>query len=117
MEIQEPVTLLQPNNKYENENKRKMQRKLKKFKKMKDQLKLENDKLKEKNKNIARRRNKCWVCVIFFSCVCVGTSYSTTASDGPSREVPGEPGMPPLGYAQHSGQRPEIFFLGHFCHF
>jgi hypothetical protein len=27
---------------------------------------------------------ECWVCVIFFACVCVGTSDSTTASDDPS---------------------------------
>jgi hypothetical protein len=26
----------------------------------------------------------CWVCVIFFACVCVGTSDMTTASDDPS---------------------------------
>jgi hypothetical protein len=24
---------------------------------------------------------ECWVCVIFFACVCVGTSDMTTASD------------------------------------
>jgi hypothetical protein len=27
---------------------------------------------------------ECWVCVIFFACVCVGASGSTTASDDPS---------------------------------
>jgi hypothetical protein len=27
---------------------------------------------------------ECWVCVIFFACVCVGMSDSTTASDDPS---------------------------------
>jgi hypothetical protein len=27
---------------------------------------------------------ECWVCVIFFACVCVGTSDMTTASDDPS---------------------------------
>jgi hypothetical protein len=27
---------------------------------------------------------ECWVCVIFFACVCVGASDSTTASDDPS---------------------------------
>jgi hypothetical protein len=27
---------------------------------------------------------ECWVCVIFFACVCVGVSDSTTASDDPS---------------------------------
>jgi hypothetical protein len=51
---------------------------------------------------------ECWVCVIFFACVCVGASDSTTASDDPSssalcvmctghfpRGVPGGAGMPP----------------------
>jgi hypothetical protein len=60
---------------------------------------------------------ECWVYVIFFACVCVGASGSTTASDDPSssdllchvhralpRGVPGGPGMPPPGYAQRSGQ-------------
>jgi hypothetical protein len=27
---------------------------------------------------------ECWVCVIFFACVCVGVSNSTTAADDPS---------------------------------
>jgi hypothetical protein len=27
---------------------------------------------------------ECWVCVIFFACVCVGMSDMTTASDDPS---------------------------------
>jgi hypothetical protein len=27
---------------------------------------------------------ECWVCVIFFACVCVGASDSTTASNDPS---------------------------------
>jgi hypothetical protein len=26
---------------------------------------------------------ECWVCVIFFACVCVSASDSTTASDDP----------------------------------
>jgi hypothetical protein len=26
---------------------------------------------------------ECWVCVIFFACVCVGASDMTTASDDP----------------------------------
>jgi hypothetical protein len=53
---------------------------------------------------------ECWVCVIFFACVCVGASDMTTASDDPSssalcvvcvgrfpRGVPGGgSGMPPL---------------------
>jgi hypothetical protein len=48
---------------------------------------------------------ECWVCVIFFACVCVGASDSTTASDDPSssalcivctgRFPRGVPGMPP----------------------
>jgi hypothetical protein len=48
---------------------------------------------------------ECWVCVIFFACVCVGMSDSTTASDDPSssslcvmciRCFPRGVGMPPL---------------------
>jgi hypothetical protein len=27
---------------------------------------------------------ECWVCVIFFACVCVGASGSKTTSDDPS---------------------------------
>jgi hypothetical protein len=30
---------------------------------------------------------ECWVCVIFFACVCVGTSDMKTASDDPSSSV------------------------------
>jgi hypothetical protein len=55
---------------------------------------------------------ECWVCVIFFACVCVGTSDSTTASDDPSSSAlcvvcigcflggsqGGGPGMAPPGY-------------------
>jgi hypothetical protein len=33
---------------------------------------------------IKQQVGECWLCVIFFACVCVGTSYSTTASDDPS---------------------------------
>jgi hypothetical protein len=60
---------------------------------------------------------ECWVCVIFFACVCVGASDSTTASDDPNfllslchvhrrfpRGVPGGPGLAPL-----AAQRPENF--------
>jgi hypothetical protein len=53
---------------------------------------------------------ECWVCVIFFACVCVGASDSTTASDDPSssalcvvcvgRFLGGSQGMAPPGYAQ-----------------
>jgi hypothetical protein len=39
---------------------------------------------------------ECWVCVIFFACVCVGASDMTTASDGPYKL---------------------FFFLGGFCYF
>jgi hypothetical protein len=74
---------------------------------------------------------ECWVCVIFFACVCVGASDMTTASDDPSssalfvvcarcfpRGVPGGgAGMPPPGYAQRSGQRPEIVFWAVFAIF
>jgi hypothetical protein len=30
---------------------------------------------------------ECWVCVIFFACVCVGVLDSTTASDDPYSSV------------------------------
>jgi hypothetical protein len=52
---------------------------------------------------------KCWACVIFFACVCVGASDSTTAFDDPSSSdlcvvcvgcflggSQGGPGMAPL---------------------
>jgi hypothetical protein len=55
---------------------------------------------------------ECWVFVIFFACVCVGASDSTTASDDPSssgvcvvcvgrfpRGVLGGGQVCPLGYA------------------
>jgi hypothetical protein len=29
---------------------------------------------------------ECWVCVIFFACVCVGMSDMTTVSDDPSSD-------------------------------
>jgi hypothetical protein len=83
---------------------------------------------------------ECWVCVIFFACVCVGASDSTTASDDPSssalcvmctrrfpRGVPRGVGMPPPGYVQCSkmGSSPrQNFFFGvvfaifsGFCYF
>jgi hypothetical protein len=71
---------------------------------------------------------ECWVCVIFFACVCVGASDLTTASDDPSssdfcvmcvgcfpRGVPGGGRYAPPGYAQRStpgitGQCPNFFF-------
>jgi hypothetical protein len=65
-----------------------------------------------------------WVCVIFFACVCVGSSDMTTMSEGPSSSVRcvmcigcfpqgvlgGGGRYAPPGYAQRSGQRPEIVF-------
>jgi hypothetical protein len=79
---------------------------------------------------------QCWVCVIFFACVCVwarqirqlrltipsprALSCVSGAFLGGSQ---GGAGMPPPGYAQHlatggsPGQRPQIFFLGGFCYF
>jgi hypothetical protein len=78
---------------------------------------------------------ECWVCVIFFACVCVGASDLTTASDDPSssalcvmcigifpRGSQGGQVCPPPGYARsamgsNSGQPPRNFFLGGFCYF
>jgi hypothetical protein len=84
---------------------------------------------------------ECWVYVIFFACVCVGASGSTTASDDPSSSAlcvvcvghflggsQGGPGMPPLVTCsvRHravargrwgSGQCPEIFFWAVFAIF
>ena len=81
---------------------------------------------------------ECWVCVIFFACVCVwvcqirqlrltipsprALSCAPSAFLGGSQ---GGEGMPPPGYVQRSapggipgprgsGQCPEIFFLGWF---
>jgi hypothetical protein len=72
---------------------------------------------------------ECWVCVIFFACVCVGGSDSTTASDDPSisslyvvcverfpRGVPGGVGMPPLVTRSIRGNAPK-FLLGRFLLF
>jgi hypothetical protein len=64
---------------------------------------------------------KCWVCVIFFACVCVGASDSTAASDDPSSRVLCVVCIDRfLGGARYgplwlravfgSGQRPKIFF-------
>jgi hypothetical protein len=63
-------------------------------------------------------------------CVCVCTSDSTTVSDDPSSSAicvvctgrflggsQGGPSMAPLGYAQCSGQRLEIFFWAVFAIF
>jgi hypothetical protein len=77
---------------------------------------------------IKQQVGECWVCVIFFSCVCVGTSDSKTMSDDPSsssfcvvcvrrfpRGVPGGGGvgMPPLVTCSASKK----FVLGGFCYF
>jgi hypothetical protein len=77
---------------------------------------------------------ECWLCVIFFACVCGRVSNSTTVSDDPSSSdfcvvcvgclLGGSQGgdrYAPPGYAQHSalgsspgpmgfGAAPEIFF-------
>jgi hypothetical protein len=76
---------------------------------------------------------ECWVWVIFFACVCVGASDSTTASNDPNflrflchvhralswrgpRGGGGGGGMfGPPSYAQHSGQCPKIFFWAVFA--
>jgi hypothetical protein len=66
---------------------------------------------------------ECWVCVIFFACVCVwvrqirqlrltipsprALSCASGAFLGGSQ---GGAGMPPPGYAQHLGQVPRNFF-------
>jgi hypothetical protein len=73
---------------------------------------------------------ECCIGVIFFACVCVGALDMTTASDDPSssslyvmcarrfpRGVLGGVGMPHPGYAQCSGQRPEICFWAIFSIF
>jgi hypothetical protein len=74
---------------------------------------------------------ECWVCVIFFVCVCVGASDSKTASDDPSSSSlcivcarhfqrggggGGEVVCPPLVMRNIRGNAP-IFFLGGFCYF
>jgi hypothetical protein len=65
---------------------------------------------------------ECWVCVIFFACVCVGTSGSTTASNNPSSSslcgmcigrFPRGGRYAPPGYAAV----PPNFFLGRFLLF
>ena len=72
---------------------------------------------------------ECWVCVIFFACVCVWVRQIRqlrltipTPRAFPLRRVlprgvPGGGRYAPPGYAQRSGQRPEIFFLGGFLLF
>jgi hypothetical protein len=55
---------------------------------------------------------ECWVCVIFFACVCVGADMTT--ADVP-RGVPGGAGMPPL--VTHLGQCPQFFFWAVFAIF
>jgi hypothetical protein len=77
---------------------------------------------------IKQQVGECWVCVIFFACVCVGASDSTTVSDDPSssalcvvctgcfpRGVSGGQVCPPrLRVAFCSA--PELFLCG-FCYF
>jgi hypothetical protein len=61
---------------------------------------------------------ECWVCVIFFACVCVGMSDTTTASlDDLGGRPGGGAGMPPLGYATDVRGSAPNFFLGGFCYF
>jgi hypothetical protein len=73
---------------------------------------------------------ECWVCVIFFACVCVWVrqirqlrltipsprALSVCVGRFP-RGVPGGAGMPPLGYVQRSGQRLKFFFWAVFAIF
>jgi hypothetical protein len=42
---------------------------------------------KRKDFKLLLSSDNCWVCVIFFACVCVGTSDLTNASDDPSLVV------------------------------
>jgi hypothetical protein len=75
---------------------------------------------------------ECWVCVIFFSCVCVGASDLTTVSDDPSLVVlfvsstPGTSYGGPMGgggelcpsLVMHSIEgSASIFFFRRFCYF
>ena len=66
---------------------------------------------------------ECWVCVIFFACVCVGTSDLTIASNDPSgsdlcvvctgrfpRGVLVGACMPPLVTHSVRGSAPKIIF-------
>jgi hypothetical protein len=79
----------------------------------------------------------CWVCLIFFACVCVGASSLITMSNDPSRSVlcvmwigcfprgvpRGGRYAPPSSYTENLGQRPKIFFwvvfsiFKGFCYF
>jgi hypothetical protein len=54
---------------------------------------------------------ECWVCVIFFACVCVWVHQIRQLGSQ------GGAGMPPPGYVQRSAQRPEFFFFGRFLLF
>jgi hypothetical protein len=72
---------------------------------------------------------ECWVCVIFFACGVCGCKIRQLRLTIPSPRallcapgaflggVPGGVGMPPLGYVQCSGQRPEICFWAVFAIF
>ena len=67
---------------------------------------------------------ECWVCVIFFACVCVGESDLTTASNDPNflrslcrvRFPKGGQVWPPLVTRSVRGSGPK-FFLGRFLLF
>jgi hypothetical protein len=75
---------------------------------------------------------ECWVCVIFFACVCVGTSDSTMSNDPCSSSLfvlcfigcfPR--GVPEVGAGEGGGMyappwlraSPQNLFLGVFCYF
>jgi hypothetical protein len=73
---------------------------------------------------------ECWVCVIFFTCVCVGASDMTIASDDSSssaifvvcvellpRGVPVGGRYAPPWLCAAFGAVPQILFLGGFCYF
>jgi hypothetical protein len=72
----------------------------------------------------------CWVCVIFFACVCVGASDSITASDDPKflhslcrvRRALSYGGQvcPPwlrVAFKSGFGAMPQNCCLGGFCYF
>jgi hypothetical protein len=63
---------------------------------------------------------ECWVCVIFFACVCVGASDMKTVSDDPSSSAlcvmcpgcfpRGGQVLPPLVMRNVRGSAPNFFF-------
>jgi hypothetical protein len=65
---------------------------------------------------------ECWVCVIFFACVCVDASDMTTASEDPSSSslcVMCDGRFPRGGRYAPPWLRatPRNFLLGSFCYF